>query len=226
MKFSETELLPGVVTEINDPKMLGRVKATVPTLFDENVMSKDGLPWIYPLTMHGYQGFSKLQKGSKIWVFKQNGKPREFWYIPMFELNKNTRDIVESYKEPDILISRSAGTESVYIYYTDTDGIQLKIGSENYINIKPDSSITLKSGQAQIDLKEGKVFIGDGNASEPAILGNKLFDALTHLSQNLGALGAACTNPFTLPLATVFQQASTTLNQDIQNIRCENTINN
>lgn len=226
MKFSETELLPGVVTDVDDPKLLGRVKATVPTLFDENIMNKEGMPWIYPLTMIGYQGFSKLQKGSKIWVFKQKGKPREFWYIPMFELNKNTRDVVENYKEPEVLISRSAGTESVYIYYTDAEGIQLKIGSENYVNIKPDSSITLKSGNARVDLKEGKVFIGDGNASEPSILGDKLYAALENLSKNLGALGAACTNPFTFPLATAFQQASATLNQDIQNIRCENTINN
>ena len=129
-------------------------------------------------------------------------------------------------KEPDILISRSAGTESVYIYYTDTDGIQLKIGSENYINIKPDSSITLKSGNARVDLKEGKIYIGDGNAIEPSILGNKLFDALSNLSKNLGAVAGMCSNPFTMPLATTFQQAATTLNQDIQNIRCENTFIN
>ena len=68
MKFSETELLPGVVIDVDDPKMLGRVKATVPTLFDENIMNKEGMPWIYPLTMIGYQGFSKLQKGSKIYL--------------------------------------------------------------------------------------------------------------------------------------------------------------
>lgn len=226
MKFSETELLPGVVTDVDDPKLLGRVKATVPTLFDENIMNKEGMPWIYPLTMIGYQGFSKLQKGSKIWVFKQKGKPREFWYIPMFELNKNTRDVVENYKEPEVLISRSAGTESVYIYYTDAEGIQLKIGSENYVNIKPDSSITLKSGNARVDLKEGKIYIGDGNAIEPSILGNKLFDALSNLSKNLGAIAGMCSNPFTLPLATTFQQASTMLSQDIQNIRCDNTFIN
>jgi electron transport complex protein RnfC len=120
MKFNETELLPGVVIDVNDPKKLGRVKATVPTLFDEAVMNREGMPWIYPLTMTGYQGFSKLMAGSKIWVFKQQSKPREFWYIPMFELNQNTRTVLENYEEPEVLIE---GLKIVLSLFKNAKGI-------------------------------------------------------------------------------------------------------
>ena len=48
MKFSDTELLPGVVVSVDDPKMLGRIKVNVPTLFNSESMSVDGLPWVYP----------------------------------------------------------------------------------------------------------------------------------------------------------------------------------
>jgi hypothetical protein len=226
MKFNETELLPGVVIDVNDPKKLGRVKATVPTLFDEAVMNREGMPWIYPLTMTGYQGFSKLMAGSKIWVFKQQSKPREFWYIPMFELNQNTRTVLENYEEPEVLISRSAGDESIYIYYTDQEGIMLKFGESNFINIKPDSSITLRASESKVELKNGKVYIGDGNATEPAVLGNKLFDALNNLSNGLNNVASMCNTPWTLPLRTPLQEMSASLLDDIQSIRCEFTVNN
>ena len=78
--------------------------------------------------MKGYQGFSKLMTGSKVWVFKQKDNYKELWYIPMFELNQNTREIVSQYNEPEVLISRSAGDLSVLINYSDQEGIQLKVG--------------------------------------------------------------------------------------------------
>lgn len=228
MNFAETELLPGVVTDVDDPKKLGRVKATVPTLFDDSIMSKDGLPWIYPLTMIGYQGFSKLMTGSKIWVFKQKSKPREYWYIPMFEMNQNTRTVLENYQEPEVLISRSAGNESIYIYYTDKEGIMLKYGESNFINIKPDSSIIMRAGESMVELKNGKVYLGDGknDVQEPAIMGNKLFETLNNLSNGLNAVAAACNTPWTFPLRTPLQEMSANLLDDIQTIRCEFTLNN
>ena len=53
MKFKDVELLPGVVIDAKDPKMLGRVKATVPTLFDNSAMDVKVMPWIYPISMIG-----------------------------------------------------------------------------------------------------------------------------------------------------------------------------
>ena len=74
------------VIDVSDPKHIGRVKANAPALFNPETMSKEGLPWIYPFTMNGYQGFSKLTVGSKIWIFLVRPID-EFWYIPMFELH-------------------------------------------------------------------------------------------------------------------------------------------
>ena len=223
MKFSDTELLPGVVVSVDDPKMLGRIKVNVPTLFNSESMSVDGLPWVYPLTMIGYQGFSKLMTGSKVWVFKQKDNYKELCYIPMFELNQNTREIVSQYNEPEVLISRSAGDLSVLIYYTDQEGIQLKVG-ETFINIKPDSSIMIKAGNGQIDVKNGKVFLGNGEATESAVLGNTLQKLLSQLAsdiKNLGTIAGGCyfTNHLVAPINTMYAN----LNSTQKNILCDYT---
>ena len=203
MKFSDTELLPGVVVSVDDPKMLGRIKVNVPTLFNSESMSIDGLPWVYPLTMIGYQGFSKLMTGSKVWVFKQKDNYKELWYIPMFELNQNTREIVS--------------------YYTDQEGIQLKVG-ETFINIKPDSSIMIKAGNGQIDVKNGKVFLGNGEATESAVLGNTLQKLLSQLASDIKNLGiAAGETQFTNHLVTPINTMYTNLNNAQKNILCDYT---
>lgn len=225
MKFKDTELLPGVIIEAEDPKKLGRVKATVPGLFDGETMNIEGMPWIYPLMMNSYQHFSKMLKGSKIWVFKQDKNYKEFWYIPMFELNQNTRDIVADYDYPEILISRDVGDASVLAYYTDDNGIMLQIGNDNFINIKPDTSITLHSGTAQIDLKDGKVYIGDGNAEEVAVLGNTLQNVLSTLATDLKNCSNACVGPLSALKAPLLS-AHINLNKGIQKILCSNTLVN
>ena len=93
MKLKECKVIPGVVIDVSDPKYIGRVKADSPGLFDSSVMNKEGMPWLYPLGMGGYQSFSKLRTGSKIWILTDEDY-HEFWYWPMFELNTDTRKII------------------------------------------------------------------------------------------------------------------------------------
>lgn len=224
MKFKDVEMLPGVIIDVEDPKKLGRVKATVPGLFDTSTMDQEGLPWIYPLIMPGYQYFSKMMTGVKIWVLKQENNYKEFWYFPMFELNQNTRDIIVDYDYPEILVSRNIGDASVLIYYTDKDGIMLKLGEETIINIKSDTSIALKAGNAQIDLKEGNVYIGNGNAEEHGVLGDSLKTALSNLSSNLlNVAGAAAGSPYTMALKAPLEKAANDLSSDVEKILCNYT---
>ena len=122
MKLSDYEFFPGSIIDVADPKYQGRVKANVPTLFDPS-MNKDGLPWIYPFTMGGNQSFSKMTEGSKIWVFRNRTNYNEFWYVPMFELKADTRELLgsdDTYENGEVLLSRNMGSMSVYIYYNDT----------------------------------------------------------------------------------------------------------
>lgn len=226
MKFKDVELLPGVIVDANDPKMLGRVKATVPSLFDNSAMDVDGMPWIYPISMIGYQGFSKLQEGSKIWVYKIEGNYREFWYMPMFEANADTRKIIADYEEPDVLISRSAGANSVYIYYTDKQGIMLKLGENSFINMKANGEILAKSSNGQVSIRDNKVYIGSDSAEQPAILGNNLDKVLAQLSSDIQKVAEAANgSPYTAALVQPLTDASQNLSQGIgDNIKCKDTI--
>ena len=164
MKFSDYEFFPGVITKVDDPKFLVRVKATVPTVFDSS-MNEDGLPWIYPFTMiGGHQGFAKMREGAKIWVIRNTKNHNEFWYIPMFELTESTSNLVkdDNYEDANVLMSRDNSGNSVYVYYNPTDGIMIKYGDENLININPDSQVIIQAGKAKVVLKDNHVYIGDG----------------------------------------------------------------
>lgn len=223
MKFKDVELLPGVVIDIEDPKKIGRIKVTVPGLFDSTAMDKEGLPWVYPLTMHGYQGFYKLLEGSKVWVFKTENNYKEFWYIPMFDLNDNTKELISDYTESDVLISRSAGENSIYLYYEEETGLMGKIGENGEINITKDGEIVIRSGEGYVELKGGKVYVGGKDPKEPAVLGKQLTTVLTQLAADLKALGNAATGPYTSPLSMPFMTASENLKNGTQKITADST---
>ena len=182
MKFSDTQIIPGVVIDVADPKFIGRVKADSPGLFDSSVMNKEGMPWIYPMSMGGYQNFSKLREGSKIWIIKDNDNT-EFWYWPMFELNTDTRDIISGeesdYSEAEVLLSRNNGDNGIYIYYTPSKGIVLQNTDNTFIKVKSDNEIEIKAGKGNVIIKDNIVYTGneDGDYTQ-AVLGDKLVDLL------------------------------------------------
>lgn len=226
MKLSDYEFFPGSIIDVADPKYLGRVKANVPTLFDPS-MNKDGLPWIYPFTMSGYQRFSKMTEGSKIWVLKNNTNYNEFWYIPMFELNQDTRDLVNSddnYENGEVLLSRNMGSMSVYIYYNDNDGIVIKYGDNNFIKINPDSEVILQAGSGRVKISDNHVYTGDGEEGEPAVMGEQLKDILSQLATDLRTLGTTATpNPYTTALGSPFMTAGNNISSKLGSLLASNT---
>ena len=226
MKLSDYEFFPGVVTDVADPKYLGRVKASVPTIFDQS-MDKEGLPWIHPFTMVGYQGFSKMREGSKIWVLNNTKNKKEFWYVPMFELNQDTRDLIntdENYENGDVLIARNNGNNSVYIYYNDTDGIMIKYGNQNLINIDPNSQITIQASDGKIVIKDNHVYIGDGEKGHPAVKGDKLKDILHNFFTQLSTAATTANTPYSLPLfSEQLRMLSDFADKRLDEIICKNT---
>lgn len=219
MNLSDYEFFPGSIIDVDDPKYLGRVKAIVPTLFDTS-MNKDGLPWIRPFTMSGYQRFSKMLNGSKIWVFRNKTNYTEFWYIPMFELNGDTRDIVggddTKYSDSEVILNRNMGSMSVRIYYNANDGIIIKYGDENYITINPDGEAIMKAGDGMVKISGNHVYLGDGDTGEPAVMGNKLVEQLEHIKHNFEAVKKAleCA-PYPKPLMPIpYERISTDILAD------------
>ena len=207
MDLKDFKIIPGVVIEVNDPKYIGRVKADAPGLFNSEVMSKEGLPWIYPASMNGYQRFSKLINGSKIWILT-NFDYTEFWYWPMFELNQDTKNIISAnesdYNESEVLLSRNMGDNSVYIYYSPSQGIMIKQGENCFINLTADNKLILKCGDGQVMIQNNEVYIGDTNTEsmQKAILGDDLVKYLGNFKIALENLAAEANFGYTAPIAS------------------------
>lgn len=206
MKLEDFRIIPGTVIDVADPKFIGRVKADAPGLFNSEVMNKEGLPWIYPFSMPGYQRFSKLTNGSKIWILT-NKDYQEFWYWPMFELNQDTRDIISSeesdYDEAEVLLSRNMGDNSVYIYYTPSKGIMIQQGENTFINLTSDNKIYTKAGDGQVLIENNNVYIGDTETGsmEKAVMGQKLVNYLNNFKMQFEALAQAAVPGYTASIA-------------------------
>ena len=212
MKLEDFKILPGTVIDVADPKFIGRVKADAPGLFNSEVMNKEGMPWIYPFTMSGYQRFSKLTNGSKIWILT-NKDYHEFWYWPMFELNQDTRDIISSeesdYDEAEVLLSRNMGDNSVYIYYTPSKGIMIQQGENTFINLTNDNKIYTKAGEGQVLIENNNVYIGDtetGNM-EKAVKGESLVKYLNNFKSALSGVQSASMAGYTANLSAPLKLA-------------------
>lgn len=226
MKFKDVELLPGVVVDVDDPKKIGRVKATIPGVFDSTVMNKEGLPWIYPITMAGYQWFSKLNEGSKIWVFKTENNYKEFWYIPLYELHGDVREIIGAKydEDSDVLIARNAGSNSIYFYATESEGIKAKVGEDGEINIDKDGQIIIRNSDGYVKIEGGKVYIGKKGAKEKAVLGDTLQKLLDDFCKDINTACVNGSNAFTATLCQGLVQAATSLSTQLHTILCEKTI--
>ena len=201
MDLSEYEWLPGVVINVNDPEKRGRVKATVPTWFDTSVMQEEALPWIVPSNMCGYQRFSKLEQGSKINVFHRKGTNLEYWYTPMFELDDKTKEIVDDYDSPEVLLSRSNGDSGVYVYYNTKDGLTLKNGDLE-VHLTNNKEIHITDQESSFDIVGGKVTIGKSDNLQSTLMGEDVKELLSTLGGDLIKIGnKMASNPYTSSVA-------------------------
>ena len=140
MTLGDFEILPGVVIKTDDPLNQGRVKACAPGLFDTSTMEVDDLFWINPFMMIGQQSFSKMELNSKIWILHNPANYFEYWYIPMFEINENSPEVMNM--NSDVLLSRSINGDIVQLYYSKEEGFNLNIGN-NHIKLTSDAKVDI-----------------------------------------------------------------------------------
>ncbi len=200
MLFKDIEAIPGVVVESEDPENLLRVKAAVPGIFDPSTMKVEALPWIYRFPMCGYQHYSKIMTGSRIWVLRNTKNYYEFWYIPFSHLNDNTLKAAKS--EADVLISRYTGEADAQLYYNKEEGFKTTLG-ENYIQLDPGGNVINMSNGYSSKVYGEHYYAGkEGGEYEPMVLGNKLADLFKQLSADLDELASAAeSSPYTSQLS-------------------------
>ena len=192
MELDKVEMIPGVITDVDDPEKLGRVKCAAVGLFDERTMDKDVLPWVMPMNMGKYQMFSAPEVGRKVWIVDNKDNENEFWYIPMFDYIDITENLVkEKYdNDLDILVSRKTSSGAAQFYYTSTDGFVIKYDNWK-IALSPEGNISIHGQDGDIELKGGHLSIGrsaESGAYEPAVKGEQLKKVFKSLANGFNQL--------------------------------------
>ena len=221
MKLADVEMIPGVVVDDEDPKFLGRLKISAPGEFEVDSMDINDMFWVYPFPVGGYQSFSHMLKGSKVWLIKNTKNYYEYWYLPYFEMNANTFNLVNSKKkyDADVLVSRSDGSNNIQMYYNTEDGINQKIGFAS-INIMPDGTISITTGGAapsagtfHTNSKNNEIgYDGGEYPRQFAVMGenlHKLLDELNGKFKTLATTAAPC--PYTSHLAKTLNEICDTI---------------
>lgn len=199
MHLKDVDLVPAVIVDDKDPEKLGRIKVSCPSKFDTNTMDIEALPWVYPLTMSGYQSFYRPRRGSKVWLIDNVANYNEYWYIPLFELNADTQKLSKQYNNNDVLMSRNNGTNSLKVYGNDNEGFKMTYGDNMTIQLEPSGNINLKSPNVSAILSGEKMSVGaEGGEYEPTVLGKKLNNFLDTLVTGLTSIEPDSYSSFTL----------------------------
>lgn len=219
MKLKDIELLPGEIVSVDDPNHIGRIKANVPTLFDSSKMNPDGMPWIYKLTIPGYQNFSSMQPGERVWVIKNLNNYNEFWYIPMPQMNDAVKSLItagdDDYTNSDILINREIGDNKIQLHYTPTTGLHMQINDNLSLNIHPERGITMTNGDEKILIEQDKISIGTGENTTQAVRYKEFKSMMDSLRKQLNMLATkAAPQPYTAHLADSFTNAANALSPE------------
>lgn len=217
MLFKDIEAIPGVVIDAEDPENLLRVKAAVPGIFDPGTMQKEALPWVYRFPMCGYQQYSKMMSGSRIWVLRNTKNYYEFWYIPFSDFNKNTLAAAKS--EADVLISRYTGAGNAQLYYNKEEGFKT-ILDENYIQLDTNGNVINMSNGYSSKVYGEHYYAGkDGGNYEPMVLGKKLTNLFKQISSGLDALASVAeSSPYTSQLSAPIRKIKSNIDNNYQEI--------
>lgn len=218
MTLADFEILPGVVINTDDPLNQGRVKACAPGLFDTSTMEVDDLFWINPFMMIGQQSFSKMELNSKIWILHNIHNYFEYWYIPMFEINQNSPEVMST--TSDVLLSRSINGEIVQLYYSKDTGFNLNIG-DNHINLSSEGILNINASGAVITASKSGINLQQADQQlHPAAKADEIVKALGEFCANLTSIATAATSsPYTACLASPIMSASKSLQSKLESFK-------
>ena len=212
-------MIPGVVQDNKDPEKLQRVKAVVPGVFDNSTMDVEAMPWIYPLMHFGYQSYNTMLPGTKIWVLIDPTNYYGYFYLPFFQMNDNTKELIKDMGETDVVLSRQLGDQSVSIHYNTEDGILLDIG-ESKVQICTNGDVNVFSNGVSFKIVGGVCYCGtDGGEYDQMVMGNRLVSKLCQLASDFSTMAAVAKgSPYTMKLGDEFINTAMHLNNDIDDL--------
>jgi len=143
------------VTDNNDPNQSGRIRMSVPQLFDD-----DHTDWATPCVpyapaSHGF--FVMPEVGDTIWAEFEGGDPSHPIWTGGWWTDGNAPALKPAQKQFE-----TAGGQ--HILFDDSDGamqIEIKDGNGNTITLST-SGITLARGSVKIEITDESVSINDG----------------------------------------------------------------
>lgn len=224
IRFEDIEIMPGVVIKNDDPKKIGRIKVSVPLWFTTATMHINAINWVYPMLMHRYQSFSKMELGRTVWVLHERTNYYDFQYIPMFEINDDLKKILEtSYNATEVVFTRCKGDVTGQLYFNDDEGIVAKYGNA-FMTINAENECMFSDGECDIAVKGSQVHLGKNkNNKEFAVMGNTLQNLLQRLSKGIDEIGQKLqSDPYATDAVAQCQIVSNDLSEDTQNILSDN----
>lgn len=219
MKLKDVEMVVGTCISNDDPEKLGRIKVAAPGYFDRSIMAIDSIPWVYPLTMPGYQVCSTITEGGKVWLIDNKTNADEFWYIPFYELNNDTKEALGNDVDTNIVFSRNSGGKLVQLYQNDNDGIVMKSG-DTAVTVSHDGSCKMVSNDVGVVIEGGTVYCGKKDEEKiQMVRGDTLTKIVNIIKDSFTSLKEACLeSPYTEPLVPHFRKGIDDINENINEL--------
>lgn len=220
IQFKDIQATIGTIIAADDPKKLGRIKVAAPGIFDLSVMDEEAIPWVYPLIMFGFQSYSRMQNGSKVWLIWRKGVLDEYWYLPFHELNEDTKAAINDDEESDVLISRQVGDKQIQIYHNKTEGLIIKY-DKSQMTFNQEGQILIDSNGTSVKIDAGKIYLGatEEDEFEQMVRGTVLNDLLSGLASDLNMIGTAAQgSPYTGHMTQPIQQAASNINTKLNDL--------
>ena len=168
----------GVVTEIEDPESMGRIRANVP-----EVLADVASPWALPCAPYAGDGMGSYHippVGAGVWIEFEAGDPaRPIWTGCWWGKDQLPENENGDQTAPSIKIIR---TESGMMVTMNDDNQELSVSDENGSNI-----LKIEANSGKITIKGATKAIVEApaielveNASHPVVFGDEL---MTYLNQ-------------------------------------------
>ena len=146
--ISQKEFI-GEVISIDDPMKMLRVKAKVFGLFDDEEISDDMLPWLFPANVSSFSSanggtgnFDVPKVGTFVKIKFPNADIYSGQYAGIPNINEKVRNEILSQEYENVHVMRYDEDEDLQVYYTPLQGIIMKL-KDCTVNVTKEQSVRI-----------------------------------------------------------------------------------